>query len=946
MSRFLKTVATEILQLHGNDLSRLLVLFPNHRSIQYFKQELMQLADKPIVSPELQTLQQYMLSFSNLTLADDMELVTALYGSYRKVGGEKTMDDFIGFADALLSDFDELDMQMVNAKLFFKELETLQSMKSYVPGEDPSASVLEYRKFWLEFGKMYDAIQQELASAGKGYTGMILRQIAEGIHGSTTALDYTAVYLVGFSGLNKCDEVFIEWLKQAVPLKIYNDADSFYVKNNVREAGYFFRKHHKLLQMSEAPLQNELLTRKRSVDVVGAPKLYSQVNATISTLQQWQITDTEWRDTVVVVPDEKLLPLLIHQLPNNVTALNITMGLSAQQSSVFELLDTIFHAALNMFKYNSSSGSIRIYHKDIFNLLQLPLVSDAFLSYDAGEFIRKVKASNKTFVSYDDVLQQLGKNFVDLIFIGSSCVALHQHLLEVVNKLTNHLKKQYYLGIERAALEIEFCTRISAVISQSAKLLQNEEQPSLHTFVKLMIKKIKNIRVPFEGDAMHGLQLMGLQETRSITFKNVIILSANEGTLPSGKFQNSFIPFEIRKVFELDTHTERDAVSAYLFYRLLQQADRVAIFYNTEPDELGGGEMSRFLLQLQTELNSKNSNTSIRFSTHQVPLKSVAEHRNIVVYKSTEVLRKQVQLLTESGLSPSALNTYINCSLQYYFRYIAGVKEQDEVEETPEASSIGDAVHDALEKIYLPYIGRVISSDVLKSVLNDKAYLESLIRKKLNERFDDESLSNGKNLLIYRVCIKLLTEFLQSEIKQIEKLEADNAVMQIEELEAKWIGALHVGGIDVIINGRVDRMHRIGQSIYIADYKTGKYRTLPKLSEEDMSALRTDVKYSKVLQLMMYAWLFQHNNITQNYHINTGIYWLQSTNKQLAALEGGDADGSIPLSWILLFEDVLKEVAQEMMDPNIAYTQTSDSERCKFCDFKSICNREEVSKRY
>lgn len=946
MSRFLKTVATEILQTYGNDLSRVLVLFPNHRSIQYFKQELMQLADKPIVSPELHTLQQYMLSLSNLSVADDMELLSALYTSYRKVGGEKTMDDFIGFADSLLSDFDELDMQMVNAKVFFKELDNLQSMKSYVPGEDPSESVLEYRKFWLEFGKMYDAIQQELAIAGKGYTGMILRQIAEGIHGSTTALDCNTVYLVGFSGLNKCDEVFIEWLKQAVALKIYSDADMFYVKNNVREAGYFFRKHHKVLQMSEAQLQNELLTRKRSVDVVGAPKLYSQVNATISILQQWQITDTEWKDTVIVVPDEKLLPLLIHQLPGNVTSLNITMGLSAQQSSVFELLDTIFHAALNMFKYNSLSGSIRIYHKDVFNLLQLPLVSDAFLSHDACEFMREVKASNKTFVSYDEVLQQLGKNFADLIFIGSSCVELHRHLLDVLNKLTKHLKKQYYLGIERAALEIEFCTRISNVISQSAKLLQNKEQPSLHTFVKLMIKKIKNVRVPFEGDAMHGLQLMGLQETRSLTFKNVFILSASEGTLPSGKFQNSYIPFEMRKAFELDTHIERDAVSAYLFYRLLQQADRVAILYNTESDELGGGEMSRFLLQLKTELNIQNSNTSIRFSTHQVPLKSVAEHYGIVVHKSTQVLYRQVQLLTESGLSPSALNTYINCSLQYYFRYIAGVKEQDEVEETPEASSIGDAVHDALEKIYMPYKGKVISSGALKSILSDKAYLELLIRKKLNERFDDESLSKGKNLLIYRVCIKLLTEFLLSEIKQIEKLETDNAVMQIEEVESKWVATLNVGSIDVVINGRVDRIHRIGQSVYIADYKTGKYRPLPKLSDDDMSVLRTDVKYSKVVQLMMYAWLFQHNNNSQNYHINTGIYWLQSTNKQLAALEGGNADCSIPLSWIQLFENVLKEVALEMMDPTIAYTQTSDSERCKFCDFKSICNREEVSKRY
>lgn len=946
IGRFLCTVATEILQTHGNDLSRVLVLFPNHRSIQYFKAELMQLADKPIISPYMQTLQQYMLSFSDFTVADDMELLAALYDSYRKVGGDKTLDDFIGFADSLLNDFDELDLQMVDHKLFFKDLEKLQSMKSYVPGEEPSESVLEYRKFWREFGAMYYGLQQQLVEIRKGYTGMILRHTAESVGNKTKPLDYAAVYLVGFSGLNKCDEIFIEWLKQNVNTKIYVDADAFYVNDNVREAGYFLRKYGKLLQVSNAQLQNDLQTRNRTIDVIGAPKLFSQVNASINILQQWKIADTDWKDTVIVVPDEKLLPLLVHKLPDKISMLNITMGLPAQQSSIFELIDTIFESALNNSGHYSSSRTAKIYYKDIFSFLQIPLVADVFLSHSADRFVKHIKATNKTFVSQNYVKEQLGERFAALLFTGVSCTEMHHHLLGVVDRVAQYWKKQYYSGVERAAAEVEFCTRITSVISQAGRLVQNDEHLSLSTYIKLLSKKMKVIRVPFEGDAMHGLQLMGLQETRSLTFKNVIILSANEGTLPSGKFQNSFIPFEMRKAFELNTYAERDAVSAYLFYRLLQQAEKVAILYNTEPDELGGGEMSRFLLQLKSELNSTNSNTSINFSAYQAPIISIPAQEDIVVHKSSEILRKQVQVLTASGLSPSALNTYINCSLQYYFRYIAEVKEQDEVEETPEASSIGDAVHDALEKIYLPHKGKVLSAADLKNVLQDKGYLANLIRNKLNERFDDESLSRGKNLLIYRVCTKLLYEFLQIEVTQIEGLELDNATMQIEELESKWASVLNVGDVQVKVVGRIDRMHRIGQSIYIADYKTGKYRALPKLSEEELGVLRYDAKYAKAVQLLMYAWLFQHNNPKHTYHINTGIYWLQSTNKQLAVLDGSNTDGSIPLSWIDHFETILKEVLQEMLDKDTTYKQTTNTERCKFCDFKAVCNREELAKNY
>ncbi len=937
MKKFLERTAEQILAKHGNNLSDVLVLMPNQRSCTYFRNELKRQAQQAVFTPEISTLQNWALAQSSLVVADSIELVSELYACHKQIGGTLALDDFIGTANVLLEDFDELDLQMANAKSFFKNLELLQSMKTYEPGEVPTAYKLEYRKFWEDFGKLYHLLREKLFAGNKAYRGMILRHVAENL--KDIQMESSApVYLIGFSGLNRTDEVIISHLTATTNAEVIWDADNYYVRDEMKEAGLFFRQYKSKFRTGDKVFTDGISNTKKTIQIIGAAKNVGQVKVTADILQnQLQLNETNALETVIVVPDEKLLSPLIANIPSNITALNITMGLTIAGSNPATFLDILFRLYHNSQKYQSKNRSQRFYYKDVFDLLQHNYCRLLFGNLKTDAFVELMKSQNRILIRKEELDKAFEGAINSILFEGDDTKLYAQQLLQIVNALLDKLIKRTRGGNSALAAETEITFRLLNIINNTQNIFSTGENIGIKTYIALLKEDFRNTRVPLEGDPVQGLQIMGLQETRSLDFKNVIFLSANEGILPSGKNMRSYIPYEMRREF-LTTHKERDAVTAYLFYRLFHQAENVFILYNTEPDELGGGEKSRFILQLQQELQPANPQAEIADMIFAIdPPPAIAE-KYISIQKNENILLKLEGILTASGLSPSALNTYINCSLQYYFRYIAGLREEEDMEENMEAATIGSAVHHALEKIYAEKVGALVTVDFVEAQLQNKQRIESLVREHLAKRFDNESLSNGKNLLLFKVCVKLTEEYLKHEKKNIQQLSDAGEDLRIELLEGKLEYTIPVNGKEIKVAGRVDRIESVGGVVQIADYKTSKYTTIPVLTEETWDELTIDPKYSKPVQLMVYAWLYNRMN-GKNIPIRSGIYWLRERKKNLDTVRVDKINDVLDAATILRFEEKLKAVLAEMLNEEIPFAKTKDEERCKFCDFKNICER-------
>ena len=939
MSYFLQLTANNIIAKHGNNLSDILVLMPNQRSCTYFKNELKLQAQKAILAPEINTLQNWLLEQSDYVIADNVELVTELYNCHKQIGGELTLDDFIGTANVLLADFEELDLQMTDSVLFFKNLEMLQSMKTYEPGEEPTEYTLQYRKFWHEFGLLYNALRAKLIANKKGYAGLILRQVAEQF--TAKIIDTTAtekqVYLIGFSGLNKVDEVMLDYFKLQHTAHLIWDADTYYVSDAMNLAGHFFRKYAAHYGISNKTYINDISTTPKNITIIGAAKNVGQVKVVADILQnKLKLTDADALDTVIVLPDEKLLSPLIAELPNTISALNITMGLTIAGSNPAVFIDILFRLYQNSLKYQRPGTEQRFYYKDVFDLLQHNYFRVLLgKTGDTEKFVEVMKKQNRVLIRIEELIKVFGAGMYAFIFEGSDAKQYAALLQSTIEKLLDKLINKVRDGNSTLATDTEITYRLLTLIT-NAQHIFIADTIQIKTYIALLKENFKNERVALEGDPVQGLQIMGLQETRSLDFKNVIFLSANEGILPSGKSNRSYIPYEMRHEF-LTTYKDRDAVTAYLFYRLLHKAENVYVLYNTEPDELGGGEKSRFILQLQQELKPNNNQAEISDLIFAVDPPAALPDMAITIPKNESAMQVLDGLIAH-GISPSSLNSYITCPLQFYFRYIAHLKQQEDMEENLEASTIGSAVHFALENVLQPTLGKPITTDYIQAQLNDKAIIQNLIRQHLNQRFDNESLTRGKNLLLYKVCVKLTREFLKAEIINVQQLQDTGLQIQLELLEGKLESRLHIAGKEVKIQGRIDRIERVGNVIQIADYKTSKHATIPVLTFETWEQLMVDTKFAKPVQLLIYAWLYGRTFGNQ-IPIRSGIYWLRESDKALDTLRVDKTNDILTADTLLQFEEKLTITLHELLNAEIPFTQTTEIKRCEYCEFKNICCR-------
>jgi CRISPR/Cas system-associated exonuclease Cas4 (RecB family) len=690
--------------------------------------------------------------------------------------------------------------------------------------------------------------------------------------------------------------------------------DAYYANDELHEAGHYWRRFQSgnselKLDPQAVELGAHLISDEKSVSVIGAQRSVSQVKVAGKLLREkLQHQETELTNVAVVLNDEQLLLPLLSSLPAEIDGVNITMGYGLKYAQCVVFVETIFQLYSRM----SESGN-RFYHEDVAELENDPF----FKLVQRAETSEKPK---RVYFSFDEL--QLSSLHEKIFHTGWRTV---NGFLEELHALVSMLGER----LPETSIEREFLVLIDKLVQRLADLTSKfgsvDSIKTLHTFWRQLIR---TQQLDFVGEPLSGLQVMGMLETRNLDFEEVIMLGVNEGKLPSTAHNPSYFTFDIRRAYGLPCQNERDAVTAYHFYRLLQRAKKVTLVYDEDTDAFGGGEVSRYVKQLLLE---SGDNIKLKqLSVHQDIPNSVLPPA-ISFDKSADIIQK-LKERAASGISPSALNTFRSCSLKYYFRYVARVKEPDLFQENIDAAKLGTAIHDTLEELYTPFVGRTLTESELKE--QKKFVSEKLVAKFKEQLKTTEDLS-GEDLLAFEVAKVYIERVIQYDLERIKAGEVITILGLEKKLSREVPVQINGGEISVNLKGDADRIDRLTDgTVRVIDYKTGSFRKKLNIqAKEDFERSDADNAFQ------MLTYLFAAAPDLPNDKIKAAGFYLRAKQIEKPVSVSIDKQPLVENELLDFYEDSLAELIQELFDDTVPFYQTDDVKRCEYCEFKDVCQR-------
>ncbi|TRZ73702.1 MAG: PD-(D/E)XK nuclease family protein [Bacteroidetes bacterium] len=963
MTRFLEKTADYLYETYGDKISDLCIVVPNRRAGLFLQKYLGNSIGKTFWSPAIFSIEDFLINISGLRICDPTQVLFELYEIHKLLEGKNAQpfDEFTSWAQQLLGDFNEIDSYLVDAKDLFSFLNEAKALSVWNLDNKPLTDFeKQYLRFFNSLYTYHEQLSVRLISSSLAYPGLLFRKTAEQIGTIGEKIPWGKIIFAGFNALTKAEEVIIDSLVSIGKTEMLWDADAYYMEDEKQEAGFFLRMWKR--KWKNQPFNwigKDFAESSAKIRVIGVPYHVGQAKLCGELLSQELLKDHRAEDTAVVMMDEQVLLPVLNSLPPVVKELNITMGLPLRQTPVYDLFDTIFrmHENTSRFERSGTPGKEKFYYRDILRVLQHPyaarmagtlLKGNAFILED---LVAEIRSGSRVFLGKEE-LTQSGKGIFSgtLGFLEPVFDSWQDPLktIDCLRRTIAHLRDGFLSWEEEkesrsAQIEVEFLYAFSRIIYRLSTLIEKYNAiKNLKVFHSLFNQLAGFTSLPFYGEPLRGLQMMGMLETRTLDFDNLILLSVNEDLIPRGKTTQSFIPFDIRRHFHLPTYQHKNSIYAYHFYRLIQRAKQVYLLYNTESDELGGGEKSRFVKQILHELRTYNPNISIEEEILVTSPLKTESFPAIQVPKTGDVAEKLMKK-AETGFSPSSLNNYIQCPLKFYLQDLLGLREDKEVEETIDSQVLGLAIHETLEKLYQPYKEVILTEEAIDQMLPlYQAALDNAFRKK----FKGSDVAYGKNLLLVRVASILVKKFLEKEKELVGFLRKEGSAPIVSYLEKPLAGRIEIGFgdkiLDVKLKGFVDRIDKIGEEWRIIDYKSGSVSPAA-LKFEDWNELKEDSDLAKIIQLYTYAYLFRHGRSEKVINIRAGIISLRKLNEgfmQVPSLSSPvKNDSLIGEKDLVAFEKILKEILEKVYDFSIQFMQTEDVKRCENCDFVNLCDR-------
>lgn len=847
MQTFLNTVVQEILATE-QDLSKLRFILPSKRAGVFLKDILKSCITKTCILPKINSIEEFIKELSAINPIDTTTLLFEFYYIYKQhtpIQETDNFDQFSTWAGILLQDFNEIDRHLIDPGYIFSYLKDIKRLETLLKGKQKTDLIDKRLRFYEKLETYYVSLYNYLLEKKVGYQGLQYREAVDNIHLYCTNNTDTKLVFVGFNALNKAEEKIIQELLHNDIATIYWDIDSYYY-NTHHNAAVFIKKYRENWKYyKNHPFQSlsNHFSSKKNINIIGTPKNISQIKYAGEILTTLKNTTQNYKDTALVLADESLLAPTLNSLPETVENANITMGYELKNVPIANLFETLF-------KLHSNSKQKKFYYKNLLAFVNHPVLKPLYGNTQLLEAINaKIASYNYPYISKSEIIkitETTAQDFECISFLLDDWKKNAHTAIDNTLKLIAALQEK---TTPNDILTKEYLYRFYTIFQQLSNL---NKQFGYITHIKTLFQFYKqllhNEKLAFKGEPLSGLQILGMLETRVIDFKNLIITSANEGILPVGKSDNSFIPFDVKKEVGLPTYQEKDAIFSYHFFRLLQRAENIYLLYNTEADAYGSGEQSRFLTQL--EIIKENEIEKIVVSPKVN--KTTDEPKQL---KKNKQLLDDLRQLAIKGFSPTTLTSYITNPFGFYKQRILHIRELKEVEETVAVNTLGTIIHKTLEALYMPYLGKFITKEALKSI---QLKASDEIKKWFIKEYGTH-ITSGKNLLIYNVARQFVSNFLAQELSTIQQ----GKQLKIIALEYDLESSITIEGIPfpILLKGQVDRIDQIDGVTRIIDYKTGKVEQR-NLIIKDWSLLTADTKYSKIFQVLFYALLYtQTNNI-------------------------------------------------------------------------------------
>ncbi len=906
MQTFLDTVL-DALPGWDTDPQSYVFILPSKRAGFFLRNKMAEQSSGPIIAPEVQSIEEFVQDIAGLSYAPSVDLIFSLYEAYLETPGadKESFHEFTQWGQMLLQDFNEIDRHRVDSEALFETLSALNELRHWSAGDDTTPMIQRQLDFWKGLLPIYRALHRRLKEQGLGYQGMVYRQAVHRIEDHLRDHPDKRFIFIGFNALNTAESAIIRYLLEEGKAKIFWDADTHYVNDPNHDAGLFLRRYRddwKVLGGELEGTSSHLASDKR-IRMVGLPKSVSQAKYCGDLLQRLQAEGADAIDhAALVLSDESLLQPILHSLPASLEGVNVTMGHPIGQSPFAQLFRLIFEGI-------TEASFPKWTTRRILEILSDPHMALWFQQKGVRtELVRsRLLQANALYCDRASLVESgLQASVLEVLLPTATDrlpLALTKYFLRFIESL-----RQVFLESDKA-LELAYLQRFHALFARLESLsLTHSFLSDVKGLYSLYQQLLQEEKMDFQGEPLKGLQVMGMLESRNLDFETVILTSVNEGILPSGKSQASFIPFDVKKEFGMPTYKEKDAVYTYHFYRLLQRAKRVFILYNTEPQVLEGGEPSRFIRQLKTD-PLLGSSVEMEIAA---PIITGMPTPPPEIPKS-EALLTRLREMGEKGISPTALSSLIEDPLRFYRKNVLRIPDPVTLEETVAANTFGTVLHQALEDLYRPYLGMFLKPEMVKDMM---ARCGDAVTNAFRMHYVSGGRIEGKNLLALEVLKRYATRYLE-----LERGDASRHEIEVLGLEQKLKCPFPVPGLSgqsVYLRGTVDRIERVDGQIRIIDYKTG--RVVPsQLRIDALEGITSDPKHAKALQLLCYAWMYARTS--QSLPLKAGILSFKNLRqgRQWFGFRTGPRQtrDSIGNEDLVDFEEQLGKLLSNLFDPSI-----------------------------
>lgn len=963
MKPFLYDIAQTFYKKYGREIQNIAFVFPNRRAGIFFQKYLAEVARQPLFSPPILTISDLFARLSSFQPVDRIQALFILYRHYIALSkSDESFDNFVFWGEMLLNDFDDVDKYVVNAKMLFTNIQDLKEIESRFADILTESQIAFIRRFWDHFipatesekkmqfvslweilYPLYEAFREELMNKGLAYEGLIFREVAEKAKSrEELQLPYKQVVFIGLNVLSTSEEMLMQRLKELDIADFYWDYEAPTLQDEYNKATFFLSRNRKSFPSKLSIEGNNENGNWPEIEIIGIPSSVGQAKQVQEILNglisSGAIPDpSKAINTAIVLPDEHLLLPMLYSIPAPICPINITMGYPLSNTPIVGFIDALFDLQKH---YRMVQGEAMFYHRKV-----LPILAHRYVLSSGEEEInllaKEIRQYNKVFIP----MHELGKNdLLKRIFINLETadqaadylIGILEYLQQEIKHESDNIDDEEH-PVQFSAVEKEFLFHYYITVKRLKEVIKDENTlMNVSTFFRLLGKMAGNISIPFRGEPLSGLQIMGVLETRALDFENLIILSMNEGIFPVTKTSNTFIPQNLRKGFGLSTIEHQDSIYAYYFYRMISRAKKLYLLYDTRTEGLQTGEMSRYIYQLKYHYHVPIREKVLGYDI------TVKENRNIQIQKDDFIQKQLARFLYDGDrkLSASAINTYIDCPLKFYLNYVERVSPEDEVSESIEASTFGSIYHGVMENIYRPMQGKLVTGDLLEKIQKNGVLLTSLIETMFAKYyFQTEKVRplTGQNYLAGEIIRKYVKQTLATDRKHTPFIYLHSEFPIDVAYTFDGIRQIH-------IKGSIDRIDEKDGITRIIDYKTGESETSFKNMHDLFDPQKKD-RPKAIMQVFLYAMIYSAS--AHSKYISPGIYHLRNLFKSdfnwsitHNAEEKGNKQIITDFSlYVQAFAEELDLCIQEIFNPEIPFGQTQNTQICKYCDFAAICKR-------